>query len=60
MFVDTNREKDLPILKFCTIDLSNTVSNQAPDALLEAVHGIEGTDYERLFISSIPHRRPFI
>lgn len=36
-------------------DMRYPISNQTTNALLEPVHGIEGPDYERLFVTGIPH-----
>ena len=53
----THKEQNLPVLNCRTLDLRDAVCDETADALLEAVHRVEGADDERLLLARVPHRR---
>ena len=52
-----HRKKELPVLQRVALEVRDAVRNEAADALLEAVHGVERADDERLLFAAVPHRR---
>ena len=51
------RKQDLPVLDRGMLDLRNTLGDEAPNELLEAVHRIKCTNNEGLLVTLVPHCR---
>ena len=51
-----HRKEELPVLERVALEVRNAVRDEAADALLEAVHGVECADDESLFLALVPHR----
>lgn len=55
---DTDSKQYLPVLECSTLNVSYAIGDQPSNTLLEAIHGVKGSDDQCLFIPGVPHSGP--